>query len=298
MIAEGAKASLHAIVPWWVKIAAKVALARLPVPMRAWHRVGLFAPGFMRDPAYAIRVFESHWKRAGAPAPGFTYLELGPGESLATAVVAWAFGASGGSLVDAGDFAVRDIGAYRPLLGKLGKLPGIRDIRMLQACGSVDALLAAINAQVRTDGLRGLASLPSDSVDLVFSQAVLEHVPLAEFAATLRELHRIQRPTGVGSHRIDFKDHLQASLNNLRFAHASWEMAWFAKGSGFYTNRLRFSDMKDAFENAGFSLSVLAQDRWDAIPLPRESFAPEFRALSDDDLRTSGADVLLTKASR
>ncbi|HTI86635.1 MAG TPA: methyltransferase domain-containing protein [Alphaproteobacteria bacterium] len=292
------KASLHTFVPWWAKIAAKVTLARLPVPMRAWHRIGLFAPGFMRDPDYAIRVFETHWKRAGAPGSGFTYLELGPGESLATAVVAWAFGAGGGVLVDAGDFAVRDIAAYRPLLARLAERPGMRDLRSLQACGSVDALLAAVNARVRTDGLRGLASLASDSVDLAFSQAVLEHVPLAEFAATARELHRIQRPSGIASHRIDFKDHLQASLNNLRFAQPSWERPWFARRSGFYTNRLRFSEIKAAFENAGFWVSVLAQDRWDAIPLPRESFAAEFRALSDDDLRTSGADILLTKTSQ
>ena len=41
----------------WSKIAAKMMLARLPVSMRTWHRIGLFVPGFMRDPAYAIDVF-------------------------------------------------------------------------------------------------------------------------------------------------------------------------------------------------------------------------------------------------
>jgi hypothetical protein len=298
MNSGGAKAALHALVPWWAKIAGKFALARLPVPMQAWHRIGLFAPGFMRDPDYAIRVFETHWRRAGAPAPGFTYLELGPGESLATALVAWAFGASGGTLVDSCDVAVRDIAAYRPLLAKLTLRSGARDVRELHTCDSVDSLLAVVNARVRTDGLHGLASLPSDSVDLIFSQAVLEHIPLADFAATARELHRLQRPSGIASHRIDFKDHLQASLNNLRFTETFWEQPWFARRSGFYTNRLRFSDMTATFESAGFAVTLLAQDRWDSIPLPREILAPAFRELSDSDLRTSGADILLMKTPR
>jgi len=289
------KATLHTVVPWWAKIAAKMALARLPVPMRAWHRLGLFVPGFMRDPGYAIGVFEAHWRRAGAPGPGFTYLELGPGESLATAIVAWAFGADGGALVDAGDFAVRDVDAYQPLLDKLAEQPRVRDTRRLRAHDTLDALLAAVNAQVRTDGLQGLKSLPSDSVDLVFSQAVIEHVPLADFAATARELRRVQRASGVASHRIDFKDHLQGSINSLRFSEALWEKPWFAMRSGFYTNRLRFSAVKTVFEQAGFSVAVLEQNRWSAAPIARAALDPAFRALSDDDLRTSGAVLLMTK---
>jgi hypothetical protein len=289
------KRILHARIPWWAKIAAKMALARLPVPPRAWHRLGLFVPGFMRDPGYAIGVFEAHWRRAGSPAPGFTYLELGPGESLATAIVAWAFGASGGALVDAGDFAVRDVAAYRPLLDKLAEHPRVRDVQSLRSYASLDALLSAVNARVRSDGLQGLKSLPSDSVDLVFSQAVLEHVPLAEFAATARELHRIQRAGGFGSHRVDFKDHLQGSLNSLRFSQALWEQPWFAKRSGFYTNRLRFSAVTAALANAGFSVTVAEQNRWTSPPLKHGVLAPEFRALSEDDLCTSGAVLTLTK---
>lgn len=290
------KETLHALVPWWAKIAAKMALSRLPVPMRAWHRLGLFVPGFMRDPGYAIGVFEAHWRRAGSPAPGFTYLELGPGESLATAIVAWAYGARSGALVDAGDFAVRDVQAYGPLLDKLTEHPRARDVRALRSHASFDALLAAIDAEVRTDGLQGLKSLPTDSVDLVFSQAVLEHVPLADFAATAHELHRVQRATGVASHRIDFKDHLQGSINSLRFSQSLWEKPWFAKRSGFYTNRLRFSAVKGAFEREGFSVAVPEQKRWPTSPIPREALAPAFRALSDDDLRTSGAVLVLTKS--
>ncbi len=292
------KATIHTLVPWWAKIAAKMTLARLPIPMRAWHRLGLFVPGFMRDPGYAIDVFETHWRRAGSPAPGFTYLELGPGESLATALVAWAYGARGGVLVDAGDFAVRDVASYRPLIARLAQKPRVRDVRELSGLSSLDALLTKVGAEVRSDGLAGLKAVPSDSLDLIFSQAVLEHIPLADFAATADELHRIQKQSGVGSHRVDFKDHLQGSLNNLRFSESTWEKPWFAQRSGFYTNRLRFSVMCAAFTRAGFSVTVPEQNRWNTLPVMRSKMVGPFRDLSDDDLRTSGAVFVMTKDRR
>jgi Methyltransferase domain len=289
------KASLHRVIPWWAKIAAKMVLARLPISPRTWHRFGLFVPGFMRDPDYAITVFETHWRRARCPGPGFTYLELGPGESLATAVVAWAYGADGGAMVDAGDFAVRDFALYLPLIERLAQKECVRDIGILTALSSVESLLDVVNATVRTDGLAGLKALPSDSFDLIFSQAVLEHVPLADFAATARELHRLQKASGAGSHRVDFKDHLQGSLHNLRFSGATWEKPCFAKRSGFYTNRLRFAAMNGLFADAGFDVTVIEQDRWPQPPLARKQMAVEFRGLSDDDLQTSGASLLLRK---
>jgi len=289
------KASLHTLVPWQAKIAVKMALSRLPIPMRTWHRLGLFVPGFMRDPDYAIGVFERHWRRAGAPGSGFRYLEIGPGESLSTAIVAWAFGASGGALVDAGDFAVRDLESYRPLIDRLSRRATVRNVRPLESVASFGALLEAVNAVVRTDGVDGLKSLPADSFDLIFSQAVLEHVPLGSFGVLARELYRLQKISGLGSHRIDFKDHLQGSLHNLRFSEGVWEKPWFAARSGFYTNRLRLSAVVRAFEEAGFAVAVTERDTWTALPLPRAKLAAPFCDLPEDELKTSGAVLVLTK---
>ena len=289
-------------IPWWGKIAAKVVLKRLPVGGRAWQRLNVFSPGFMLDAEYAIGVFRDHFLRAGAPPPGFRYLELGPGDSLATAAIAWAYGAAGGYLVDNGAYAATDITLYQPLLARLAALHGkggglapVRDATMLQSCGDIDDLLRQTNATYREDGLASLRQVPAGSLDLVFSQAVLEHVPLAEFDATMQALLAALKSTGIASHRIDFKDHLGASLHNLRFAETFWEQPWFARDSGFYTNRLRFSQMIDSFRTAGFDIAVEVQDRWPALPLPRSRMAVPFRDLGDDDLLTSGATVTLRK---
>ncbi|MGB1548645.1 MAG: methyltransferase, partial [Alphaproteobacteria bacterium] len=60
-------AALKGAIPWWIKIAGKLVLSRLPVSFRAWRRLGLFLPGAMQSPAYAIAVFQRHFQQEGRP---------------------------------------------------------------------------------------------------------------------------------------------------------------------------------------------------------------------------------------
>jgi hypothetical protein len=108
----------------------------------------------------------------------------------------------------------------------------------------------------------------------------------------MKEVRRILAPGGVCSHRVDLKDHLGGALNNMRVSSRQWEKDWMAN-SGFYTNRLRFSEMLNLFREAGFQCEVLRVERWGVPPLERRSMAAEFRQLSDDDLLVQGFDVLL-----
>ena len=89
-------------VPWQVKIAAKIVLARLPLPYHFWEKIGLFKQGGMDRPEYALRIFRRHFDAASlaGKADGFVGLELGPGDSLDSALIAKTFGASKTFLVD------------------------------------------------------------------------------------------------------------------------------------------------------------------------------------------------------
>ncbi len=278
--------------PWWSKILAKLVLSRMPVRKKWWQKFGLFSPGYMLLPDYAIAVFREHYARAGAPPLGFSYVELGPGDSLATAAIAWAHGASEGWLIDAGSYAARDIRRYHGLFQALSAMNLPRDAAELIECRSVGDMLSRTHCVYREDGLDGLRTVRSASIDMIFSQAVLEHVPRAEFDATAREMKRLLKPGGTGSHVVDFKDHLGGSLHNLRFGDNLWERSWFAKRSGFYTNRLRYSEILAAFHAAGFSVQTVARRTWDAPPLPRRALAEQFRSLSDDDLSVQGATLV------
>lgn len=282
-------------VPWQIKIAAKLALARLPGGARPWHRAGLFRHGAMTRPDYALKVLRGHLARAGlgpGDLAGAVGLELGPGDSLASALILRCFGAAGCLLVDADDYASRDLAGYRALAGLLRREgfepPPLDDLE------SADALLRRCGARYLTRGLDSLRGLPDASVDFMWSQAVLEHVRRHQFLETLRELCRILKPGGVASHRVDLGDHLGGALNNLRFSERLWESQTFA-GSGFYTNRIQLSEMLGLFERAGFAVELLDCRRWERLPTPVSRLAPPFRALPERELAVKGFDVLLRR---
>lgn len=276
--------------PWWFKISAKLALARLPLPASFWRQVKLFRHGAMDDPAYALRIFRHHYARAGQLPPGWTCLELGPGDSLLTALIAKAHGAACIWLVDAGNFASTEMdGFYR--LAALLKAEGL-EIPAITPYMTVPDVLDLCGARYFTNGLESLKRLPDAGADFIFSNAVLEHVRAGEFAETMQQLRRIMKPGGVQSHAVDLKDHLEASLNNLRFSPRLWESSLFAR-SGFYTNRLRHSEMLAALGRCGYSVDEVSRKSWPALPLPREKMHESFRAFSDDDHRVSDFEVIL-----
>jgi SAM-dependent methyltransferase len=292
-------------VPWWLRIAAKIVLARLPVRYGLWKQLRLFQHGDMDEPQRAIDTFVTHARTAGVLADGhpprlavpreggFAVLELGPGDALFTAAIASAMGADKTWLVDAGAFATRDRAAYGALNARLTAL-GYRSESVGHAHAGEDPLLDPYGGRYLTQGTQSLVGIPDASVDFCFSNAVLEHVPQGEFAWMMRELARILKPEGVSVHRVDLKDHLGGGLNNLRFSNETWEGALFRR-SGFYTNRIRFQSMLSMFDAAGFDHQLARVVRWERLPIARSALAQPFRQLSDDDLLVSGFDVVLRR---
>jgi len=282
------------LLPWYAKMGAKLVLAHLPIPHGVWFRLGVFRHGQMQDFEYARGVFASHLKIAGmgsvAANAGKVALELGPGESLFTAVLARANGFSGSILVDVGDFALPRPEAYLELAGRLRA--GGAALPDLSACGDIPSLLGCLDSRYLTRGLESLRFLPDRSVDFVFSQAVLEHVRRREFAPTLKEIRRILKPDGVSTHVIDLKDHLQLSLNNLRFREPFWESD-FVASSGFYTNRLRYDELMALFAAAGFEAQVVSTKTWPELPVPKRRLASHYRSMPDESLRISELTVRL-----
>ena len=106
------------------------------------------------------------------------------------------------------------------------------------------------------------------------------------------ELRRIQRPGGVASHCISISDILSGKLNDLRFSNRIWKSSFMAN-SGFYTNRIRYTELLRLFRLAGFTPEVRRVARWQALPTPRQKMAHEFAELPEEELQVSGFDVLL-----
>jgi len=262
--------------PWWARIGAKCLLSRVPVNYSFWQHLKLFRHGAMDRAGYACDVFEQHFARSGlSRGQAFVGLELGPGDSLASAVIAPAFGATHTWLVDVGPFAAPEPGVYAGVADELSRrgltpppIAGARDLAQL---------LAACHATYGTNGIASLRAIPTASVDFIWSHAVLEHVRRAQFVDYMRETRRVLKPTGIASHEVDLRDHLGGALNNLRIPSRTWEAEWMAR-SGFYTNRLSRDEVIEAMRAAGLALDIVHEQRWDVLPTPTRKFAAEFRS--------------------
>lgn len=97
------------------------------------------------------------------------------------------------------------------------------------------------------------------SVDVVFSNSVLEHVPGEVFVRCLQEARRILRPGGVIFHSVNCGDHYAYvdsginQLNYLRYSDAEWQ---FWNNRFLYQNRLRAIDFTDMARAAGFRIEL------------------------------------------
>jgi hypothetical protein len=132
------------------------------------------------------------------------------------------------------------------------------------------------------------------SADVVFSQAVLEHVDdLPGMYATIAQS---LRPGGFASHEIDFKSHVFARDWNGHWTFADRTWALVRGRRRFAINREPLSTHLRLIEESGLDLVNV---RRYVVPssIPRNSLAPRFRDLSDADLETASTVVQARKPS-
>jgi len=283
---------IRSFLPWYLRIGAKLLISRLPFSYDFWSKIGFFRHGSMDDHFYVWSVLKKHSSVLNGT-DNWKGLELGPGDSLLSAFLAPALGSSGLSLVDAGDFSHKDLDKYRREISEfLSIYPG-SVVADLSKKSNVNNILKSVGSSYFTDGIASLGGLKENSYDLIYSHAVLEHVRSKEFKDTIKECFRLLKPDGVMSHVVDFKDHLGGGLNNMRFSSTLWEKEWFAYNSGFYTNRIRLSEMIQICEKVGFIVEIKDTKSWNLLPIKRTKLALEFKDLSDKDLLVSGAHLVM-----
>lgn len=113
----------------------------------------------------------------------------------------------------------------------------------------------AIHYHAPADATR--TSLADGSVDVVFSNSVLEHVPPEAVGPLYREALRVLRPGGLMFHSVNCGDHYAYvdrnvnQLNYLRYGDRAWSV-W--NNAFLYQNRLRVDAFLDAAREAGFDM--------------------------------------------
>jgi SAM-dependent methyltransferase len=146
-----------------------------------------------------------------------------------------------------------------------------------------------ISYRIPWDGSHVLAE---SSVDMIYSQAVMEHVDDAGFA--YETMYRWLRNGGFVSHQIDFKCHSTAAEWNghWRYSDRVWKLIRGCRR--YFINRLPHSAHIRLLEQNGFEVAndIRVEGRGG---VKRSQLAKEFRCLCDEDLKTSGAFIQAVK---
>ncbi len=120
--------------------------------------------------------------------------------------------------------------------------------------GPWPALLEHLGVEVRVTRSMERPELAPDSVDLFYSDSVLQFVDPRDIAALLRHARRFLRPSGRSFHVIDCVDGHARDPRVPRLAYLAYpELVWRAMTSKYlnYQNRLRMPEFAELFRREG-----------------------------------------------
>ena len=143
------------------------------------------------------------------------------------------------------------------------------------------------------------AVINEGSIDMIFSQAVLEHVN--DLNETYKAMFLWLKRGGVMSHQIDFKSHSTSKNWNGHWAYSDYEWNILNGGGNHLINREPLSTHIELLKENGFNvISVIPvknfpSDKYNGS-IKRKNLSKRFKELSNDDFSTCGAYILSVKS--
>jgi hypothetical protein len=130
------------------------------------------------------------------------------------------------------------------------------------------------------------------SLDLIFSQAVLEHVDGLE--ETYNAMSLWLKPGGYASHVIDFTAHGLSPFWNGHWAYSDWEWKSVRGRREYLLNRQPLSGHLACARRAGLEILQVHKD-YGERGLDQSALSKQFQMLDREDLRTRGVVLILRK---
>jgi SAM-dependent methyltransferase len=257
----------------------------------------------------------------------YTVVELGPGDSIGIGIMALLTGAEQYYAVDAVrhassatnllifDELVKLLTAQAPIPsgGEFAEiLPELDDysfpskilseerLARVLAPDRLNRIRNALAGNLTTGPICYLApmgrmhEIQGNSVDLIISQAVMEHIDQLE--ETYTECFRCLKPGGFMSHQIDLRCHDTAPEWNGHWKYADLTWRFMRGGRPWFINRKPCSTHIGLANHAGFHIHAeIKQTAGSGVS--RRQLADRFKELSESDLTTAGVLVLASKTA-
>ncbi len=253
-------------------------------------------------------VFADHLQKLRIPIEGKRLLEIGTGW-YPTLPACFAIAGAAGCLT----FDVRrllDWDLTRRMLlrlerhlpemaGKLAASESVLRQRWERICAAqnLEEFFRVSGIDYRAPADAAATAVPPGSVDIVFSNSVLEHVPRPVIAALMREARRVLCPGGIAMHSVNCGDHYAyfdrtiTQIHYLRYSDLHFRL-W--NNSLQYQNRMRANEFIEIAESAGLRTLLNMQRprpellaRLDSMPIARS-----FRNWPPEQLCTTSVDFV------
>ena len=264
---------------WRVKGAIQKVLGHVPGGAQVHYLLQRYGGGLARFGAECDvkvedwRLMMGHLRSSKVPLDGTTLLEMGTGWYPTFPICLWLAGAARIhtlalnrhlrpdmtiALVERLD---RHVATIAEESGQTASAVAERRRALLAALRSGASIGAATNGAIdyRAPADASKTNLPDASVDVVFSNSVLEHVPPTVIDACFREAFRILKPGGIAFHSVNCGDHyayVDRSISQLHYLRYS-EDAWKRWNNAFlYQNRLRAQDFTALAKDARFAIEI------------------------------------------
>lgn len=284
------KRKIKNCIPWQLRLQMQLLLAKHP-KMRGLLKARRDVRDYNRD----FMAFLDDMKINDME--GKTICELGPGEHLVHAAICYQMGAKKQYLVDIDELAGVDKVISEDEKDAMVLKDMHRKIRELPEMGPQmrwREYLEMLGAEYYTDGLEGYRRVPVRSVDLLYSNTVLQHIRKNIFEESVAEMRRMLKPNGKAYHTVDLKDMIGGRKNHLRFKENEWEDAAHYR-MACYTNRYQCGEMCDIFKRNGFRITWLERSYFKETPIRRKELDEEYRGIENRELMTSEFKMVMEK---
>jgi hypothetical protein len=264
---------------WRIKGAIQKVLGVLPRGEEAHYWLQKRAGGLRKFDAECdakledFRLMLGHLRTSGIPVVGTRFLEVGTGWYPTFPYCLYLLGAKRVETFDLNRYLKPELVGQmvERVRGKLAMIAeaGERDVaEVIERYGKLSRKVAegasleeatedVVQYHAPADATK--TGLGEDSVDVVFSNSVLEHVPGPVIEEMFAESLRILPPGGVMFHSVNCGDHYAyadrriSQLHYLKFSERQWK-PW--NNAFLYQNRLRARDFTEMAKRLGYAVEI------------------------------------------